>query len=161
MQFSCFSRGLQRNKISFKCRSAVEVKIIRFQRSLEQSWSHVHTQKYIFIPVSSYNVFLSKCSHPTLNGLLCLLPLQLHLHHGGGGGDDGGRGQDRDTGGSGGRDSVGPKAPLDQLKMDRLAGVSEHFHCLLIGESLDVYTVHLQRKTTFISFTEGLVLKKC
>lgn len=93
--------------------------------------------------LSSLN--FSHFTHPTLSSLLSLLPLQLQLpHDGGGGGDGGGRGQDGDAGGHSGGDLVGPEAPPDQLKVDCLACVSEHFHCLLIGVSLDVYTVNLQ-----------------
>lgn len=94
--------------------------------------------------------FLENPFFPTLSWLLSRAPLQLQLLHDGGCGRDGGRrGQDRDDGGHGGGFPlvVGPEASPDQLKVDRLASVSENFHCLLIGASLDVYTIHLQGAT--------------
>lgn len=97
--------------------------------------------------LSSLN--FSHCILPTLSSLLGLVPLRLRLHHGdrggGGGGEAGGRGRDDDN-----RDHIRghllrPEAPPDQLKVDCLACVSEHLHCLLIGVSLDVYAIDLQR----------------
>lgn len=86
---------------------------------------------------------------PTLSGRPGRAPLQLQfqlLHDSGRGGDGGRRGQDGDDGGHGGGLLllVGPESPTDQLEVDRLASVSEHFHCLLIGVSLDVYAINLQ-----------------
>lgn len=93
--------------------------------------------------LSSLNV--SHVIPPTLSSLLRLLPLQLELPHDGGSGGDGGwRGQDGDGVGHDGGDLVGPEATADQLEVDCLACVSEHFHCLLIGVALDVYTIDLQ-----------------
>lgn len=83
---------------------------------------------------------------PTFGGLLSLLPLQLEVpHDGDGGGDGGGRGQDANTGGHSRGDFVRPEAPSDQLEVDCLAGVSEHFDSLLISVSLDIYTIDLPR----------------
>ena len=80
--------------------------------------------------------------------LLSLLGLQLQLpQYGGGGGDGGIWRQDGDTGSYGGRNVIRFEAPSDQLKVDCLACVSEHLHRLLIGVSLDVYAIDLQRAT--------------
>lgn len=98
--------------------------------------------------------FLENKFFPTLSGLLSRAPVQLQLLHDGGCGRDGGRrGQDRDDRGHGGGFLlvVGPEASPDQLKVDRLAGVSENFHCLLIGASLDVYAIHLQGATVGVN----------
>lgn len=114
--------------------------------------SHIHTTPFFDRMMSSKECVFCLCSlnhsHfilPTLSSLLSLLPLHLYLPHDSGGGRDGGRrGQDGDTGGHSGGDVVRPEAPPDQLKVDCLASVSEHFHCLLIGVALDVYTIDLQ-----------------
>lgn len=110
----------------------------------------MRNKESVYFPLSSLN-----CSHfilyLTLTSLLTLLPLQLKLpHHGGGCGDGGGRRQDGDTGGHSRGDLIRPEAPPDQLKMDCLTGMSEHFHSLLIGVSLYVYTIDLQRATELI-----------
>lgn len=92
------------------------------------------------------SVNLSHFVLPTFSSLLSLFTLQLKLpHDSGGGGDGGGRGQDCDTGGYSRGDFVRPEAPSNQLEVDCLAGVSEHFDGLLIGVSLDIYTIDLQR----------------
>lgn len=92
-----------------------------------------------------------KSSHltpPTVHSLISLLCLQLQLpHYSGGGGNGGVRGQDGHAGGHSGRDLIRPEAPPDQLEVDCLACVPEHLHCLLIGVSLDVHTIDLQRAT--------------
>lgn len=94
----------------------------------------------------TFSVNLSHFFLPTFNNLFSLLPLQFERpHDGGGGGDCGGGGQDGDTGGHSRGDFIRPEAPSDQLEVDCLAGVSEHFDCLLIGVSLDIYTIDLQR----------------
>lgn len=83
---------------------------------------------------------------PTLSSLLGHLSLQLQLPHDGGGGGDGGAWrQEGDTRRHSGGDLVWSETPPNQLKVDSLACVSEHFHCLLIGVSLDVNAIDLQR----------------
>lgn len=52
-------------------------------------------------------------------------------------------GQDGDAWGHSRGDFFRLEAPSDELKVDGLARVSEHLHCLLIGVSLDVYTIDL------------------
>lgn len=52
-------------------------------------------------------------------------------------------GQDGDAWGHSRGDFFRLEAPSDELKVDGLARVSEHLHCLLIGVSLDIYTIDL------------------
>lgn len=93
---------------------------------------------------STANTVTPNAAPPTFSGILGLLPLLLRLPHYSGGGDGGVGGRGGHTGGHSGRDLLGPEAPSDEFEVDRLAGVPEHLHRLLVGVTLDVYAIDLQ-----------------